>query len=458
MALMGVLCAVGVVAGCGEEPRYVAGEELLGGDTTVFDESPAAFSLAARNLIGARRDPFFTGNSMFNRGWVTAPSSTAGQDGLGPTFNATSCSACHFKDGRGRPPETADEEFLGLLVRLSVPGTDSRGGPRGDPNYGGQLNPRAILGVPAEGRAVVNYTDVPGTYADGTPFTLRHPTYEIRDLSFGPLAPNIMLSPRAAPAMIGLGLLEAISDETILALADPDDRDGDGISGRINLVFDPTTGLEKIGRFGWKANQPGLEQQNSGAFLGDIGITSPLFPSENCPAPQVDCISAATGEGPQIDQNKIDQITHYSRFLAVPARRTPKDPVVLRGRDLFVSVGCAACHLTQLRTGTRDGLPELSEQAIRPYTDLLLHDMGDDLADGRPDFLADGREWRTPPLWGIGLTPTVNRHSNFLHDGRARGFAEAILWHGGEGQASREAFRNLQSDERHALIRFLETM
>ncbi len=455
----GLLCAATAVGGCGDNAAsYVPGEELSGGDTTVFDESALAFSLAARNLSGARRDPFFTGNSMFNRGWVTAPSSTTGQDGLGPTYNAGSCSGCHFKDGRGRPPETTDEEFLGLLIRLSVPGTDLHGAPAGDPSYGGQLNHRAILGVPAEGRAVVTYTEVPGTYADGIPYSLRRPTYEFVDLAFGPLAPDIMFSPRTAPAMIGLGLLEAISETTIVAFGDPDDRDGDGISGRPNRVFDPLSGSEKIGRFGWKANQPGLEQQNAGAFLGDIGITSPLFPTENCPPAQTDCLAAPEGGVPEIDQTKIDQITWYSHFLAVPARRTPRDPSVLRGRDLFGTTGCATCHVTEVRTGMLDGMPELSGQTIRPYTDLLLHDMGEDLADGRPDYLADGREWRTPPLWGIGLTPIVNGHSNFLHDGRARGLAEAILWHGGEAAASRDAFRILPAGDRNALVRFLEAL
>jgi CxxC motif-containing protein (DUF1111 family) len=437
---------------------YEPGEELSGGDTTVFDEGRNAFSLAARNLKGERRDRFFVGNSMFNRGWVTAPSSTTGQDGLGPTFNANSCSSCHFKDGRGAPPESPDESFLGLLVRFSIPGQDEHGGPIGDPNYGGQFNHRSILGVPAEGKSQVTYAEVPGTFVDGDTYSLRRPAYEFTDLAFGPLAADVMTSPRCAPFMIGLGLLEAVPEETIVSLADENDGDGDGISGRPNYVWDPKTSSVRLGRFGWKANQPGLEQQNSGAFLGDIGITSPLFPVENCPPSQDACVSALNGGTPEIDQDKIDDVTYYSRLLAVPARRNFQDPEVLRGKELFFAAACSSCHVPKLSTGTLDSFPEVSGQTIRPFTDLLLHDMGEALADGRPDFLATGREWRTPPLWGIGLVAVVNEHTNFLHDGRARNLTEAILWHGGEGETSRESFRAMSRDERAALLRFLESL
>ena len=446
-----------VVAACGDGSSYEDGEELTGGETTVFDEGLNAFSLAARNLSGARRDKFFVGNSIFKRNWVTAPASTDGLDGLGPTFNASACAACHFKDGRGAPP-VGDEEFLALLVRLSVPGTDEHGGPLGEPIYGGQFNHHAILGVPAEGTSAVRYDEVPGTYADGTPFSLRAPRYELANLAFGAFAPGTMMSPRVAPQMIGLGLLEALDEATVLALADEADADGDGISGRANFVWDPKTSSVKLGRFGWKANVPGIEQQTSGAFLGDMGITSPLFPDESCPSAQAACASALTGGKPEIDQAKIDQVTYYSLLLGVPVRRAPKDSVVLHGKSLFADAGCLGCHATKLVTGQLADFPEVSGQTIHPYTDLLLHDMGDELADNRPDFLATGTEWRTPPLWGLGLVPVVNGHSFLLHDGRARNFAEAILWHGGEAAASRDAFRKMDRDDRAALIRFLESL
>ncbi|HEU0033096.1 MAG TPA: di-heme oxidoredictase family protein [Kofleriaceae bacterium] len=452
-----VWVVTGTACSSSDPSAYEPGEELSGGDTTVFEAGKSAFSLAARNLKDERRDRFFVGNSMFNRGWVTAPSSTTGQDGLGPTFNANACSACHFKDGRGAPP-VDDELFLGLLVRLSIPGEDAHGGPLAEPSYGGQFNHRAILGVPAEGDSHLAYDDVPGSYGDGTPYTLQRPRYTFDNLAFGAFATGTMFSPRTAPAMIGLGLLEAVDEATIVALADDADADGDGISGRVNRVFDPKTQATSLGRFGWKANQPGLEQQNSGAFLGDIGITSSLFPGENCPPAQAACAMAVSGGAPEIDADKIGDVTYYSTLLAVPARRDFDDPTVLRGKTLFAEAGCDGCHVPKLVTGTLDGFPEVSNQTIRPYTDLLLHDLGPELADDRPDFLATGTEWRTPPLWGIGLVGVVNDHTRFLHDGRARDFAEAILWHGGEAEPSREAFRTMAADDRAALVRFVESL
>lgn len=444
---------------CGDDGSlYEPGEELAGGDTTVFETGGTAFSLAARNLEGARRDDFFVGNAFFKRNWVTAPASTSGQDGLGPTFNATACAACHFMDGRGAPPAEDNDEFLGLLVRLSVPGTDATGGPLDEPSYGGQFNHRAILGVMPEGKSRVRYTERPGTFGDGTPFSLRVPAYTFTELAYGPLSPQTMFSPRTANAMIGLGLLEAVSEGDVLAYADPDDDDGDGISGRANRVWDPIARAPRLGRFGWKANQPGIEQQVSGAFLGDIGITSALHPAQNCPAPQTTCAAATTGGEPEADDDTIRTVTYYSRLLAVPARRDVEDPEVLRGKQLFRDAGCASCHVPKYVTGAFPGIPELEGQAIFPYSDMLLHDMGEDLADHRPDFLATGAEWRTPPLWGLGLVPVVNGHSNYLHDGRARDTSEAILWHGGEAEKARETYRTMKRADRAALVRFVESL
>jgi CxxC motif-containing protein (DUF1111 family) len=447
-----------LVAACGSDgSSYEDGEELTGGETTVFDEGLNAFSLTARNLVGERRDKFFVGNSIFRRTWVTAPASTTGLDGLGPTFNASSCGACHFKDGRGAPPR-ADEDFLALLVRLSIPGEGAHGGPLDDPNYGGQFNHKAILGTLAEGKSSVTYAEVPGAFADGTTYSLRAPSYALTDLAFGPFASGIMMSPRVGPAMIGLGLLEALDEQTVLALADENDADGDGISGRANYVWDEKRQKSMLGRFGWKANQPTIEQQTSGAFLGDIGITSPMFPGPNCPSSQTACAAATNGGDPEIDQNKIDQVVYYSMLLAVPVRRNPKDAEVLKGKHLFAEAGCLDCHATKLVTGQLADFPEVSGQTIHPYTDLLLHDLGEDLADHRPDFLATGTEWRTPPLWGIGLVHVVNGHTFFLHDGRARDLSEAILWHGGEAERAREAYRTMSRDDRAALLRFLESL
>jgi CxxC motif-containing protein (DUF1111 family) len=258
--------------------------------------------------------------------------------------------------------------------------------------------------------------------------------------------------------VFGLGLLAALSEETLAGLADPDDEDGDGISGRLNRVWDPKSNSVQIGRFGWKANQAGLEQQNTGALLGDIGISSPLFPSQDCPPPQSACQAAVTGGDPEIDQEKIDFLVTYTNLLAVPARRDVDQPEVLAGKAIFSELGCASCHIPKLETGELDGFPEVSGQTIRPYTDLLLHDMGEGLADHRPDFLADGREWRTPPLWGMGLSQNVNHHTRLLHDGRARDASEAILWHGGEASAAQAAFKALNERERARLLRFLSSL
>ncbi len=436
----------------------LAPDPLSGGETTVFDTTVNAFAQPAANQPLVDRPDFFTGNALFNRNWVTAPSSTVGSDGLGPIFNAASCSGCHFKDGRGRPPIDEEESFETLLVRLSVPGESSVEGTVADPRYGRQLGNRAILGVAPEGRPRLTYEERPGTYDDGEPYSLRAPRLVIDALAYGPLAPNALTSVRVAQHMVGLGLIAALDEATLLARADPDDTDGDGISGRPNLVWDLRRGMPVVGRFGWKANAPTIEQQAAGAFVGDIGITSPLFLDEDCTAVEVDCANAPTGGTPEIDQLKLDLVTFYVTLLAVPARRSIDDPVVRRGEALFASAGCGGCHVPTLVTGELPGFPAVSHQTIHPYTDVLLHDMGPELADGRPDFLASGSEWRTPPLWGLGLVPTVNDHLFLLHDGRARGFAEAILWHGGESTAAREAFRTMSADDRAALVRFLESL
>ncbi len=433
------------------------GEEFSGGETTVFDLTANAFALSARNMSFERRQQFFVGNSFFNKNWVTAPSSTTARDGLGPVFNARSCSACHFKDGRGRPPESLDEPMLSMLIRLSVEGVGPHGGPLGHPDYGGQLGPDAISGVPAEAVATVTYEELAGTFDDGTAYSLRVPTYHFSHWAFGEPV-GLLTSPRTAPAMIGLGLLEAITEEEIEAQADPEDSDGDGISGRVNRVWDVEAQQLALGRFGWKANQPNLRQQSAGAFLGDIGITSDLFPEEDCPLVQVECVDAQNGGSPEVDSETLDDVVMYSSTLAVPGRRDWDDPEVLRGKELFFESGCERCHTQSWVTGSLPGVPEVERQNIYPYTDLLLHDMGEALADGRPDFAADGNEWRTPPLWGIGLVETVNGHTYFLHDGRARSLMEAVLWHGGEAESSREVVRAMPRADRDALIRFLESL
>ena len=464
MRLAAIAVAVAIVGACSatsERPSAtragitVAASVDSGGATTVFDETINAFALPARNLGPEERRAFATGNNFFNDAWVIAPSSTTGRDGLGPTFNATSCSGCHLRDGRAAPPPPGDDT-PGLLFRLSVPGTGERGEPKPEPTYSDQVQDRAAPGVPAEGEVEITYDEVEGRMADGTPYTLARPTYRFVP-ALGPVAPGTMLSPRIAPALVGMGLLEAIPEADVVARADPDDRDGDGVSGRPNRVWNSSSGRAELGRFGWKANQPTVAQQVAGAFLGDIGITSSLSPTQGCPPVQTACAAAPDGGQPELDDQKLDRVTFYSRTLAVPARRRAAEPAEARGAQVFASLGCSACHTSSARTGSSD-IPALADQDVQPFTDLLLHDMGPDLADGRPDFEASGSEWRTPPLWGIGLVQTVNRHTRFLHDGRARSLEEAVLWHGGEGEAARRRYTELPAADRAALLAFLGSL
>ncbi len=429
----------------------------LGGTTSRPITSDKAFTLPLANLPKAQLRDFFFGNRLFNTNWTQAPDSVKSFDGLGPVFNRVSCSGCHTRDGHGRPPVGPDDSMLSMLVRLSVPGTDVHGGPKPHSVYGDQLNDRAIHDVAAEGKAHITYNNVAGRYADGTAYTLARPHYLIEALAFGPLGTDVMLSPRVAPQMIDLGLLEAVPEADILAKADPEDRDGDGISGRANMVWDHAGGNAALGRFGWKANQPSLRQQAAGAALGDIGLTSPLFPKANCGRSQTACVDAISGGAPEISTMFLDRLELYSQTLAVPEQRDADHPSVRKGWATFRRAGCDACHTPTLTTGDHP-LAALSRQSIHPFTDLLLHDMGPELADGRPDFLADGQEWRTPPLWGIGLVETVNSHTRFLHDGRARNLEEAILWHGGEAEAARDSFLAMPKAERDALLAFLNSL
>jgi CxxC motif-containing protein (DUF1111 family) len=432
--------------------------ELLGGQASIYDATPNAFSQPAPGLDREQELLFFVGNSFFNQNWVTAPASTTARDGLGPFFNARSCAGCHFKDGRGRPPERPGESSTGLLLRLGLPGRASDGSYLPDPSYGGQIQDHAIAGLSPEAALVVEGEELSGEFPDGTAYTLWRPSYRLDELGYGELDSLVMISPRVAPQMIGMGLLEAIPEEEVLAWSDPEDGNGDGISGRPNWVWDESTGGKALGRFGWKANQPSVLQQTAGAFLGDIGITTSLFPQENCVGMHLDCQGAPGGGSPEIEDEDLMKVVLYASSLAVPAMREADDAQVVEGFLLFDEIGCGSCHRPSSRTGIHPTIPALSAQTIFPYTDLLLHDMGEELADGRPDFEATGSEWRTPPLWGIGLFQTVNDHTYYLHDGRARNLMEAILWHGGEAEAARERFAALSEARREALLRFLEAL
>ena len=454
------------------------GEDRPGGEATSqgSTDTAGAFSQSSGNMGFAKELDFKIGNGLFRKLWVSAPSSTKSSDGLGPLYNARGCQSCHLKDGRGHPPRgpRVEDRSVSMFLRLSIPPeteaearaiAEGRQSVTPEPTYGTQLQELAIQGHAGEGRMLVTYEEVPVALAGGEVVRLRRPAYRIADPGYGPLHPSTMVSPRMAPQMIGLGLLEAIPEADIVAREDPDDRDGDGISGRANRVWSAERNGPALGRFGWKAGQPTVLQQAAEAFAGDIGIGSWIAPHAfgDCTAAQPLCRKAPHGGTPQapdeeINRKLLDLVAFYARNLAVPARRDPAAPDVLAGKRIFNAIGCASCHTPWHTTGQTSPDPHLRGQLIWPYTDLLLHDLGDGLADGRPEGLADGREWRTAPLWGIGLTAIVNGHTFFLHDGRARNLAEAIMWHGGEAERARDAFASLPAEDRRRLIDFVNSL
>ncbi|MFC6297618.1 c-type cytochrome [Pseudomonas sp. CCM 7893] len=469
LRLSALLMALSLSA-CDDAPRFTKaepGEARSGGGTTVRKTDQNAFSLPSANLAPTRRLDFSVGNSFFRSPWVIAPSTTTARDGLGPLFNTNACQNCHIKDGRGHPPVASAPNAVSMLVRLSIPDTPHYAkviehmGIVPEPVYGGQLQDMAVPGVAPEGKVRVDYTPVNISFKDGTVVELRKPTLQITQLGYGPMHPDTRFSARVAPPMIGLGLLEAISDADILknAATKPDKN---GVVGRPNRVWDDARQKTVLGRFGWKAGQPNLNQQNVHAFSGDMGLTTRLRPFDDCTDAQVACKQAPNGNGPdgepEVSDNILRLVLFYTRNLAVPARRDVNGEQVLAGKNLFFQAGCQSCHTPTFTTAQNAAEPELANQVIRPYSDLLLHDMGEGLADHRTEFQASGRDWRTPPLWGIGLTQAVSGHTQFLHDGRARNLMEAVLWHGGEAQAAQQHVLSFNAEQRAALLAFLNSL
>jgi CxxC motif-containing protein (DUF1111 family) len=453
------------------EPLPDAPDPRSGGRLSVPDVSESAYSLPADVLDDKQRELFALGHKMFNNRWAFFWFENA-EFGRGPTSNAQACTTCHTRNGRGSmagTPRGVDgvardhhitvpfEAAPNLVVRISVKGEDARGGPKPHAAYGDQLQVFGVTGVlPAEGKFQVAWSEHTVALADGEQVQLRTPVLTLSDLAYGPLGADAMAALRLAPPLIGLGLLEAVPEDSILQLAAR--APVAGIRGRVNRVWDESQGKTVIGRFGLKANHGSLREQAAAAFINDIGLSNPVYPDQNCPPIQRGCEELMTAGKPEITALRLAATELYLRALSVPMRRDIDDPRVRRGEQLFAEAHCAVCHVPEMKTGVFPALPQLSGQTIHAYTDLLLHDMGAGLADGRPDFQASGSEWRTPPLWGIGLSQTVNGADAFLHDGRARNFLEAILWHGGEAEASREAFRQLRRKDREALVAFLESL
>ncbi|WP_240758130.1 di-heme oxidoreductase family protein [Palleronia sediminis] len=449
-----------------------------GGAATVRRrDDNAAFSLPQDNLTFAQQADFAVGNGLFERLWVTAPASTLASDGLGPMFNVRSCQDCHIKDGRGHAPVDAADDAGSLVVRLGRPLTrDAAGegmddlrrylGAAPDPVYGHQFSDDANAGIAREGRVEVTWIeDETVTLPGGEAVTLRRPEWRLADLAYGALAPDTALSPRVAPQMIGLGLVEAIPAADILAHADPDDADGDGISGRPHVVWSPEYDRPMLGRFGVRATTPTLRQQSADAFNADMGLSTPLRPDPagDCTEAQAACRAAPDGAdaeqgGFEVAGDSLDLVAFYSGTLGVPRREGVEDPQVLRGKQVFHEAQCSACHVPSFVTHRLEDRPEHSFQLVWPYSDFLLHDMGPGLADGLPAGQATGAEWRTAPLWGLGLSAQVAGQAEYLHDGRARSITEAILWHGGEAQGPRDHFAALEPEDRADLIAFLESL
>jgi CxxC motif-containing protein (DUF1111 family) len=470
LRLSALFLALGLSA-CDDAPRFTKaepGEARSGGAATVRKTDQNAFSLPSANLPPSRRVDFSVGNSFFRSPWVIAPSTTTARDGLGPLFNTNACQNCHIKDGRGHPPAPDAANAVSMLVRLSIPDSPAYAkvieqvGVVPEPIYGGQFQDMAVPGVTPEGKVRVEYTPVPIRFKDGTEVELRKPVLQFTQLGYGPMHPDTRFSARVAPPMIGLGLLEAIPEEAILANAASQAKENNGINGRANRVWDDAQQKTVMGRFGWKAGQPNLNQQNVHAFSGDMGLTTSLRPFDDCTDAQTACKQAPNGNGPdgepEVSDNILRLVLFYTRNLAVPARRGVNDEQVLAGKNLFFQAGCQSCHTPKYTTAANAAEPELANQVIRPYSDLLLHDMGDGLADNRTEFQASGRDWRTPPLWGIGLTQAVSGHTQFLHDGRARNLLEAVLWHGGEAQQAQQQVLSFNAEQRAVLLAFLNSL
>ncbi|MEG0860737.1 MAG: di-heme oxidoredictase family protein [Pseudomonas sp.] len=414
-----------------------------------------AFTEPLAGLNEAQLETFFRGRGLFRQAWVIAPSRDEAVDGLGPLYNRITCIACHPKNGRGQAPLNEQAPMRSMLVRLSLPGRDVHGGPKAHPAYGDQLNEQGIPGVRGEGQARMLWREEQVTLGSGETVSLRRAQLKFSDLAYGPLG-DIQTSARVGTTVYGLGLLDAVSATTLQRMAA--ERKPDGVRGRVNRVWSVERQRLEIGRFGLKANQPDLNQQIASALHGDMGLTSRLYRQENCAPQQSACKQAVNGGQPEVDAMQLGELHFYLSHLAPPPRRDRDNAEVLRGQQLFTEAGCSLCHRPNLTTAEHPDYTMLSRRKIEPYTDLLLHDMGEGLADGREDYLASGREWRTPPLWGIGLTEQINSGAGYLHDGRARTLTEAVLWHGGEAALARQRFAALPAADRAALMDFLRSL
>ena len=395
-------------------------------------------------LSDSQLDSFVLGKSFFRTPWVEAPSATTARDGLGPLFSANTCISCHPQNARGSVYNAKGEISRSLVTRISVKNSqaiDPKLGFAVEPTYGSQLSINAIYGVTPEGKPSRTYKEKMG---------LKKPIYAIEKLGYGPLSKDTILSQRVAPALVGLDFLEQISDAQILESEDINDSNSDGISGKANRVYSPLTSQKAIGRYNYKANAPTVKYQVAAAMSNDMGLTSPLFPSESCTTSQKECLESPKGKDAfDVPMQRLDAVTFYLKNLKLP--QTKKSYAYRSGLEIFKQIGCVSCH--------RESFTLESGKKIHPFSDLLLHDMGEGLADGREEFDASGSEFRTTPLWGISVSQRVlKKRMTYLHDGRATTLQEAILWHGGEAERARESFEALSPEKKRVLTEFLESL
>lgn len=464
-------------------------EHLSGGLTSTADKTADAFSARSENMTDVERIQIFElGDDFFQNPWVAGSASTSSRDGLGGLFNNNACQDCHIRDGRGHAPDEGSTDFSSILFRaartqITQEQTNAMLNATlanvGDTSVGGQLQQEAVAGVLPEVTLSVTYEPIIVTFDDGFQVELRKPSWHFTSLRAGEgfdFDADTLFSARVSPQMIGLGLLSLVSETDILAKQDISDSDGDGISGKANYVWSLDNEQIMLGRFGWKAGQPTLLEQAAGAFVNDMGLTNRIHQNESCLVHQTDCLATPNGNGDSVNEYEyevsdtiLDAIALYSAHLSVPQRQNAYDEDVQRGKTLFTELGCTSCHTPQYTTEFSTEHPELSEQVIFPYTDMLLHDMGSELADFTIDnepgtseqlyeFSATATEWRTPPLWGIGRAQVVDPEANFLHDGRARTIMEAVLWHGGEAEQAKQRVLALTASERADLLSFLHDL
>ncbi len=444
-----------------------ADPSLPGGETSNQVENKNSFSLSSRNLDEHMRINFLVGNALFERMWEDSSiSKNIAKDGLGPFFSARSCESCHINDGRGHIPLTNKEDKISVVIQISQNIEQSNDYIKNidDDTYGGQISEFSVKDVLKEADIIIDYKYSLEMYEDGRVVELRRPIIKIDNLNYGEFNESTTFSARIAQPMIGLGLIEHISEQSLLMNEDIDDTNKDGVSGKANKVWDIQKEKSAIGRFGWKAAQPSVYQQTADAFYHDMGLSNKLYSNPfNCTSKQEECTKAISGNSEEYDDlevssDQLDLVTFYSSQLGVPARRSINAENVKKGKEIFFALNCNSCHVESFTTGDSGSHANLNNQIIYPYSDFLLHDMGESLSDGVSEFLAQGSEWRTPPLWGIGLTNVVSDEYGYLHDGRARTIEEAILWHGGEAKEIIQNYKKLKKIEVNQLLSFINSL